>query len=491
MHTNKPCHISGCPLLIDRRKFLSSAGTLAAVTRLGLFDFTSSLLAAEAQTAKPLIRAVFVRPKVDRYWMGWPGATYDIKARQRQYTKVMTDAANQFAVNLEVIDEPLHDPAKVDEFLDNLKKSPPDGLIVTSMCLHHPGFDSWSHTNNIAKNRGEIPTIIFSPMGTSFTGDLQDSRDIPGVFVAATQDVNWLNFAMRMHSTIHKMKTTRLLIIHGDKTLDKKLDVIGTTLHYIPRNRWPEEFNKTETTDEMRAIADYYTRQAKKIVEPKADDILNAAKNYFVAKRLMAAENCHGISLDCLPLVRDRLIPCPPCIAWMRLNDEGSVGACEADWYAAISMRLISLLFDRPGFMQDPAPNTVNNTLMGAHCSCPTKLNGFDKPPEPLILRSHSESEIGVAPQVLWHIGQKVTVMKFGTDPEKIILGTGRVLRNIDTPPSGGCRTSVELEMDDVPEVRDTKGFHQLFIYGDLELPLKAYCRLAGIKVEHIAQQEA
>ena len=92
---------------------------------------------------------------------------------------------------------------------------------------------------------------------------------------------------------------------------------------------------------------------------------------------------------------------------------------------------------------------------------------------------------IGVAPQVLWREGQKATIMKF-QGPESIILGTGRVLRNIETPPSGGCRTSVELELDDVADCRDTKGFHQLFIYGDLELPFKAYCQLAGINVVHI-----
>jgi hypothetical protein len=290
---------------------------------------------------------------------------------------------------------------------------------------------------------------------------------------------------MRMLRTIWDMKNTRLCIVRGDKTEDKPLEVIGTTLHYIPRNRWPKEFKKTETSDEIRALADYYTKEAKKIVEPNKQDILNSAKNYIVAKRIMAAENCHGISMDCLGLVRSRLIPCPPCIAWLRLNDEGSVGACEADWNAAISLRLTALLCNRPGFMQDPAPNTVNNTLMGAHCSCPTKLDGFDKPHEPFILRSHSESETGVAPQVLWREGQKATVMKF-QGPTKIILGTGRVLRNIDTPPAGGCRTSVELEMDDIADTRDVKGFHQLFIYGDLELPFKAYCQLAGIEVVHI-----
>jgi len=57
-------------------------------------------------------------------------------------------------------------------------------------------------------------------------------------------------------------------------------------------------------------------------------------------------------------------------------------------------------------------------------------------------------------------------------------------------PMAGGCRTSVELEMDDVPDVRNIKGFHQLFIYGDLKLPLKAYCQLTGIKVEHIVSRK-
>jgi hypothetical protein len=471
---------------MSRRGFLATAGAMAAATQTGLFDFTSSLFAAEPKsTQKSRVRVVFIRPNLDKYWMGWPGASYDIKARQKEYTKILTDAARKLNVSLQITHEPLHTDNLVSTFLKEVKENPPDGLIVVSMCLHHSGFSSWSKTNNIAKNRGDIPTIVFSPMGTSFTGDLQATRNIPGVFLAATQDLNWLAFGLKMFNTIHEMKNTRLCIIAGDKTYDKKLDVIGTTLHYIPRNRFPEELKKAETTDEMRELANFYTKESEKIVEPNKQDILNSAKNYFVAKQIMAAEKCQGISMDCLGLIGSRQIPCPPCMAWLKLNDEGSVGCCEADVDAAISLRLTSLLFDRPGFMQDPAPNTVNNTLMGAHCSCPTKLDGFDSSPEPLILRNHSESELGVSPQVLWRKGQKVTVMEFA-GPSQIILGTGSVLRNIDTPPAGGCRTSVELEMDDMADTLDTKGFHQLFIYGDLELPFKAYCQLAGIKVVHI-----
>jgi len=478
MKTYQAHGCNGCPMAMGRRSFLATAGASALAMKMGLLDFASSLFGQDFKAAgKPRVVAVFLRPDVEKYWMGWPGGTYDIKGRQADYTKTMNDAAGQLDVQMEVVAEPLVDQAAVTALLDNIKQSPPDGLIVCMQAMSH-----WAQANFIAENKGDIPLVIFSPMGTSFTGHLQPTRKASKTFVGATQDYGWLTEAVKMFRVMWDMKNTRLCIVRGNETQDQTLDVIGTTLRIIPESRWIEQFQKTETTDEVRAIADYYTKEAKEIVEPTAEDILNSAKMYVVARQIMADENCQGISVNCLPMIGGKLVPCGPCIAWSKLNDELSVGACEADWPAAISMRLNALLNGRPGFMQDPAPNTVNNTLMGAHCSCPTKLDGPDKPHEPFILRSHSEPDRGVAPQVLWRIGQEVTVMKF-EGPGRIILGTGRVVANIDTPPSGGCRTSVELEMDDIADCRDCKGFHQLFIYGKLDRQFKAYCQLAGIEV--------
>jgi len=483
MGNEHACRYSNCPLSFSRRTFLGAAGVTGTSAHLGLLDFASSLFAASGRPGgKPIVRAVFVRPDTDKYWLGWPGAAYDIKGHQQMYTKILKEAAAKHNVDLIVVDSPLHDENAVSKCLASLKRMPPQGLIVVSMSLNQ----SWPHINRIAKERGDIPTIVFSPMGTSFTSHLQGTRDIPGVYVAATQDLGWLDFGVRMLRTVWDMKSSRICVCRGEKVEDRKLDPIGTTLHYIPRQQYADEYAKIKETDEIRELANFYSKSAKKIVEPNRQDILNSVRNYVLARKLMKETKCDGISVDCLPLVRDHKLPAPPCMAWLRLNDEGSVGACEADWRAAISLRLTSYLFDRPGFMQDPCPNTINNTLMGAHCSCPTKLDGFDKPAAPLILRSHSESNIGVSPQVLWREGQPVTVMKFLDTPDTIILGTGKVVSNIETPPAGGCRTSVEITLDGVEDARDAKGFHQLFIYGDLETPFKAYCQLAGIKVVHI-----
>jgi hypothetical protein len=84
--------------------------------------------------------------------------------------------------------------------------------------------------------------------------------------------------------------------------------------------------------------------------------------------------------------------------------------------------------------------------------------------------------------QVLWRKEQEITLAKF-QGPTKMLVGSGTVLGNVDTPPAGGCRTSVEVKMKGVEDVRDLKGFHQLLLYGDHAKELEGLCQLLGIEI--------
>jgi hypothetical protein len=464
-----------CPLHLSRRTFLKGLGASAAALELGLFHAASSLLGEQ-----PAPEGKW--PNVDAYWLGWPGTAYDIAGHQKLYTETMRRAAEAMGVALEIQQEPIHDDATLAAWQEKVAKAKPDGVLMTCMSLNA----GWKYLNKFLEDRGEdpVPTVVFSPMGTSFTGHLQASRKAKKAFVGATQDVEWLATAVRMLRTVWDMARTRLCIVRGNEVVDKPQPVIGTTLHYAPHSVYFEAKKEVKESDEVRQIADWYMKTAKKVVEPTRQDVLDAVMNYMACRKVMENEKCHGFSMDCLGPVGQKKTT-PPCLAQSHLRDEGIVGSCEADWNAALSERLTHLLFNRPGFMQDPAPNTVRNTLMVAHCTCGARLKGCDKDPEPFILRSHSESDLGVSLQVLWPVGERVTIMKF-VGPQKIILGTGEVLANIDTPPSGGCRTSFECTVDGVADSRDTKGFHQLVVWGDLEEEYKAYGSLAGIEVEHI-----
>ena len=464
---------SHCPLRVNRRRFLGTLGAAAAATQLDLLAFASSLFGEEPKPAgNPVVRVVFVRPAQTPV-VSWPGGNCDVNAQQALFTKTLTDAAATLGVQLQVQAAPIDKPEEVSACLDGLKASPPDGLIVCAMELFR-----WEPVNQIVQNRGDVPTIVYSNL-SGFTDHLQCGRNLPKTFLGATQDVGWLATALRMLATIWRMKHTRLLLVAG-RGGDKTVETLGTTFHGIPKSRFQEEFKKVEETDEVRAMADFYAKNAKEIVEPTKADILGAAKNYVVIRRLMEAENCQGVSIDCLGWTN------PVCLAYSRLLDEGIAAGCEADQGAALGMLLTTLLCNRPGFIQDPSPNTVNNTLIGAHCTSPTRLEGFDNPYRaPYLLRSY-HTRTGCSPQVLWPEGKDATIMTFaGT--AAMAVGTGRVRSNIPQPPSGCCRTSVEIELDGVADTRDVKGFHQLFILGNQGRLFKAYGQLAGIRVDPIA----
>ena len=77
-------------------------------------------------------------------------------------------------------------------------------------------------------------------------------------------------------------------------------------------------------------------------------------------------------------------------------------------------------------------------------------------------------------------------ILQANAKPLSILIGTGRVVSNIAQPPSGCCRTAVEIALDNVADTRDVKGFHQLFILGHWERLFKAYGQLAAIPVSAI-----
>jgi len=464
------CVPSRCPMKTNRRGFLAAAGATAAAMQIELFDYASSLFAAPPKPAgKPVVNVVFIRPEKPLV-VSWPGGNCDTDAQQALFTKTLMDAAKKLGVELQVRDKPMVKPEEVSAYLDQIKKSPPDGLIVAAMCLFR-----WGPVKQIVANRGEIPTIIYSHM-SGFTGHLQLGRDTPGVLMAATQSVQWLEMAVRMLNAIWRLKNTQILDtrrgLKGTHELGTKF--VGCKVD------WQQEIKKAKETDEARAIADFYAKHAKKIVEPTKADVVEAAIQYGVLRRLMAEQSCQGISLH------GCLITKPPCLAASKLRDEGIVATCEGVLYGAVGELLTFLLFNRPTFIQDPSPNTINNTLIGAHCTSPIKLEGCDKPYcAPYQIRNY-HSRQGVAMQVLWPEGKKVTFIQLGWPKKQMMIGTGRVVSNIAQPPSGCCRTAVEITVDGCPDTRDVKGFHQLFILGNLERPFRQFGKLAGMEVSRI-----
>jgi len=277
---------------------------------------------------------------------------------------------------------------------------------------------------------------------------------------------------------------TRVLWIQGNQRNETVLDRLGTKVRAIPRNTFNELFDKMPVNEEVKDVATTFRTHAKRVIEPSWQDSLNSARVYTTAKRLLTDEHANALSMDCLGMVSAKLVPTPPCGAWTMFQDMGVTCGCEADLFGATSLMLTSYLLDRPGYMNDPVAETAKNLLIASHCVSGTRLNGFGQKPAPYILRNHSESALGVSVQVLWPVGAPVSLVRF-KDANELILDTGSVVSNVDTPPAGGCRTSVEIKMDNVEDCRDVLGFHQVVTLGNHRRAVEAFCQLYGIKVVH------
>ncbi len=466
------CKSKSCSIL-SRRNLLRQAAALAVAPSEA---FSAALATPVHQTrpaGKPKIDVIFCRP-LETPVVSWPGGNADVPAQQALITRTIESAGRKLGADVRIQQQPVESPAEVNTVLERLQKTAPDGLIIAAMELNR-----WKTVNEIVTKRGDIPTIIYSLL-SGFTDHYQAGRHTPRTYLASTPDVAWLEQGMRLLSALWQIKNTRLLWV-GDNQL--KTPVIphwGTTFHRVTKTHFQEVFRQTTATPEVRAMADAYAKAARKIVEPSGADLVESAKNYTVIRRLMEEEKCHGITIDCLGWKN------PVCVAYSRLMDEGCVAACEADTPAAMAQLIVGLIAGRPGFIQDPSPNTVNNTLIGAHCTSPTRLKGFhNEYRAPYVLRNY-HTRTGVSPQVLWPVGDPATVVDFD-GWTTLMASAGKVVSNIAQPPAGCCRTAVEVSISGNVDTLNTKGFHQLFVWGDIVRPLKVFAKLAGVEAAAIA----
>jgi hypothetical protein len=427
-------------------------------------------------TPKVRIREAIVRRETP-YWLGWPGTSYDLAAHRREYEAAFREMAENTGVELELSSQPIERQENVAGWVDQAKADQVDALLIHLQHIH-----CWRWLDPV-KQAG-IPTIIWAPIGTAFTQHVRDISRMPGMHVISSLETTAMEQAFRMIRAKRQFEETRLLVVKGSDRKETVLERLGTKVRYIPRDTLHELFHQMPLTDEAREIARTAAANAEKVIEPSEEDLFNAARAFLTAKRLCRDEQAQAITSDCLGMVSSRVVPTPPCMAVSMFQDGGVTYGCEADVFGAMSLMLTSYLFDKPGFMNDPVPETVNNLLLAAHCVCGTRIDGFDGPQERHVLRSHSESDLGVALQVLWKEGRPVTLVRF-QNPHEMIVDTGVVVGNQDTPPAGGCRTDVKIQMDRVQDVRDVLGFHQVVFAGNHRRDLENFCQMWGIRVVH------
>jgi len=487
MKTNR-C-IASCNCGLGRREFVKKSAKITAgallLNNFNIFSRENNVVIpairgfGPASNYVPKIMAAFVRRK-EEYGMLWPGAVYDGEAALKMYSDKLKETANSLKIDLTLKPLPIYSPEEADIWLSEAKGKNIDGLVLVLL-------DRQQHAWPTAKKSAEsgIPTVIFSPLGTSFTTNTIGLAGQPNCVIYSTNDFSQVAFGMKMLKAGARMKRSRAVIIAGKERKETILTSdTGITLQYVPANTFIDIYNSLPVSAMVIKMADDYIKNARSMRLANRQDVINGIKSYMVAGKILEDEKADAISMDCLGAL-GKIDVSLPCISWSRMNDDGIPAACEADTGAVAAHIIVQYLFDRPGFQQDPVADTSDDTIIGAHCSCPTRLNGFNNPPEPYDIIHHHGNRDAV-PRTIWKTGQRVTLLDVFPEKEKsqFLIATGTVVDNISVPPSGGCVVSVKYKMDGSQEVLSFPGFHQLFFYGDYKKELKDFCQLFNFQAK-------
>jgi len=315
------------------------------------------------------------------------------------------------------------------------------------------------------------------------------------VTLLASRDYDELERALRLLRVIPMMKQTRILLFPpargtaAAQSPDEIKKRLGADVVAIEEQVFDEMISSVDEKA-VRAEADIWTKNAKKIIEPNAEDISKAARISLALQRLMERERAQGLAVGtCMGWLSKGF----PCLGFARLRDNGIPAACEGDMDSLLTMLLFQYMIDRPGFQGNATFDTSRNALWTAHCTAPLKMDGTNGKEAPYLLRGHSEVQgSGCVPEIQYRVGETITRAKL-INLETIVASTGKI---IEVPEKAvhGCRTQIVTEVRDaakmaanwssVIETEDAMTLlHRVVFYGDHLESVRHLARLMGMKV--------
>ncbi len=484
---------------MNRRTFLgtTTAGAVSMIAGRGIFYGT--LLAAEG--GDPPKGEVSARadwppkmPPVNIYTIyagtspAWPKPDLNLQGEMSRLNKKLDEVERKVGdvkfVGRELVRFVPADPKKLAE-----KLAQADGVLV---------FNLTTIVQDILQPiiQADRPTVIFSQ---PYSGhDWSWLCTLPGkgrkVVLLATSDFNDLAEAARVMRAPARLARTRLVCVSGSPvgadTIKNIKDKTGVEVVSVTAQELNKAYDQVDSAV-AEAQADKWIRKAIKVVEPTRDEIVKSSKLYLAMKAVMQQQQARAITVDCLGLFGQKVLPAYPCLGFCQLNDMGLVGACEADIDSTLTMLMFGYAFGVPGFISDPVFDTSTNTVIHAHCVCPTKMDGPAGPSCPYIIRNHLEDYKGAVLQVKHRKGQPITCAKL-VNNDTIVISTGKITGSPDV--DRGCRTKMATKVADARKMLDNWGggvvkggirdtLHRVVFYGNHIDDVRRLAVLMGLKV--------
>ena len=505
----------GC--IVNRRQFLAGCASCAAGVGV-LTAFVPRRAVAAETVAKPKIKLVFTH--IPSTGPIWPNIGYDFDRRKKELTEMLAKACPGVTF-LPVTVQNAGEAKKVLESTDQV-----DGYLVyvVGMWSGAPqalatsgrptvladdlycGSGEFLITHSAARRAGQKVVGVSSSRFEDVAAVVRCFEILrkPGAttddFLAAANNARKKGFMRPGDMTciedkiktddpaecIRKLKASTILVVGAQNAqLAKGIqEVFGTRVLDIDFKELQEAYDKADK-DEAAHWADRWIKSAEKVVEPSRDEIVRSGAMYLAELALLRKYDARAITINCLGGFYGGHIKAYPCLGFAQLNDDGLIGACEADQVSTITMLTMNCLTGRPGNISDPVIDTSKNQIIYAHCVAPTKFFGPEGKSNAYHIRSHSEDRKGAVVRSLMPLGYMTTTVEFNPLKKQVIFHQGKAVANIDDDKACRSKLAVEVkgDIDKLMNEWDQWGWHRVTVYGDLKDPVAALAKALGMKM--------
>ncbi len=463
---------------ISRRCFLHA--TAAGVASAGAFLTWAGQLWALPGVA-PYLPTSKVR--VGKVYLGraqanWPTKEVNLEAEIKRFetdiAKLGTSLADVEFVDGGVIGD-AKDLPKVRERLGTV-----DGILAIHLTLHTgPTIKGLLEFN--------LPVVMFTLPYSGHEWHIVSGLQREGkpIEVVPSSKYEDIAVAIRPFRAIHRLREARVLHLSQKEADPAYVQAIKAKYGTEIVSLFPADLEKAyKAADRAEAEADAkrWIKEARKVVEPSREEILKGSLMYVAMKNLLAEHQAVTITMNCLGMGRIDKGLGYPCLGFVRLNNLGLGGVCEADLKSTMTHLIFSYLVGRPGFVTDPVFDLSNSTIIHAHCVAATQMEGPRSRSAPYVIRSHLEDNAGASLMVKMPIGRKLTMARLiGTD--LMLFSTGDA---VDSPMvERGCRTKLTMRVENIDRfLHDWScGLHRVVFYGDHTRDVQRFCRLKGIRL--------
>ncbi len=166
---------------VNRRTFLLTT-SLGTTLLAGTAPGGKVVPHGPASRCVPTIKACFVRREGD-YGLRWPGAVYDGDAALKRYRDQIEQAARELKIKLDLTAAPLYSLDAAEAWIAGATAARPDGLLIVLLDRQEHAWPTAAKAIDTG-----LPTVVFSPVGTSFTTNTAPLAKKPNSVIISTDD---------------------------------------------------------------------------------------------------------------------------------------------------------------------------------------------------------------------------------------------------------------------------------------------------------------